>query len=797
MEQFYTLEGEWSTGNLETPFGKSEVGEGSDTSSNAIASSLAPWSEGSMAFAEEEPVYGETEQVIAELFEQLRDETFDEAVSFLAEETELAIVDRVENETPGNAAERERLGQIQLEGVRYEAHEYLENLEKGVAEVDVASFSDEQLEQFLDGFDRQPADLSPAGEEFIGGLIRKAKKAVKWVANKAKKVASFGLKFLGPILKKLKGLINPLLKRVLGFAIGRLPAPLRPAARKLASRIRLEAEDEDSASYEASADLANHGGSLAEQFDAALAESIYSESGPEGFGEDEYDSESSTIYEASSGQLETLSTARGQLLDQIAAAQDEQDLSPQIEQFVPALLGALRIGIRLVGRPKVVKFLAGYLAKLIGRWVGPNLSRPLSNAIVDTGLRLISLEAEAGEGEEPAGREVSADALAGVIEDTVRRFAENEDFVFEDESLMQLAASEAFSAAAATHFPGSLIKGRLQQAPRLGGTFVRRRSRSLRPFARYTRVPEATITSQMADALPAFGGASLGAVLRNAGLTFPVKARLHIYQALVGTSVPQILHRNRAKQGSLGRSAIQPLTRTAAGILFGEPKIGTHFTRPGLMRRERLAPGQRLYFIEVLGQPSNAASSGRERLRQLQAARPSGFRQRIDVAGRAVVLTWYISERRSQQIVAEMRKGAGAAPLLQALARLMGGVTANREAPLGEELANADFEGLDGEEFSLSSVRSWIGGTKARLARKVREWTAPALGKWARDNSEAFLRAVQNPANGVTLTVRLTGVPGLTLLTNPAAVAANPKLLREPLQGKPAVTFALTPGYSG
>jgi hypothetical protein len=37
------------------------------------------------------------------------------------------------------------------------------------------------------------------------------------------------------VLKQLKKLVKPLLKRVLSMAIGRLPAPLQPAARKLAA----------------------------------------------------------------------------------------------------------------------------------------------------------------------------------------------------------------------------------------------------------------------------------------------------------------------------------------------------------------------------------------------------------------------------------------------------------------------------------------------------------------------------------------------------------------------------------
>ena len=107
---------------------------------------------------------------------------------------------------------------------------------------------------------------------------------------------------------------------------------------------------------------------------------------------------------------------------------------------MPALIGALRLGIKLIGRPKIVGFLAKYLAKLIQRWVGPKLSQPLSNAIVDTGLRLISLESPDILGElDEAG--AAQTALVGVIEDTVRRLAEAESFVLEDEALMELATS--------------------------------------------------------------------------------------------------------------------------------------------------------------------------------------------------------------------------------------------------------------------------------------------------------------------------------------------------------------------
>src|SRR5204863_8796376 len=168
---------------------------------------------------------------------------------------------------------------------------------------------------------------------------------------------------------------------------------------------------------------------VAQRFDEALAEAMFGEWATH----PEYEQLEGTEAEAADGrELETLAEARRALLDQIRSAKDDEDLGPAVEQFVPAILGALRIGIRLVGRPRVVRFLAGYLAQLIRRWVGPNLSGPLSNAIVDTGLRLITLEAESPEASPGESAHL---ALGGVIEDTVRRLAENEDYVFEDEEL--------------------------------------------------------------------------------------------------------------------------------------------------------------------------------------------------------------------------------------------------------------------------------------------------------------------------------------------------------------------------
>ncbi|MEO0688975.1 MAG: hypothetical protein AAFY51_01615 [Pseudomonadota bacterium] len=776
---------------FESPFGLMEAETQSETSSIALSTGLTPWQDESpSSLADESLVLSDAEADFEDLFEELRDEAFDVAVSDLADETQLAVAGQFASETGSNFQERERLADRHLDGVRYEAEDYLEKLEAGVSGVDIASYSDDQLTQFLDSFDRQPADLSPASENFFRKLVRKAKKGIKWVAKKAGGVAKRVL--LGPILGRLKRLVKPLLKRVLSFAIGRLPSSLRPMARKLSKRFNLEAETRDYSAYGHAAGEAPTVLSLAREFDAAIADGVMDTADPQGIGA--YgEEEAETIYGPNSRSLEQLAEARAQLSNSIRDAKDGQDLAPEIEQFAPVILGAMRMGIRLIGRRRVVKFLAKLLAKLIKRWVGPQMARPLSSAIVDAGLKMVSLEAESESG--TSDPEVSAEVLAGVIEDTVRRFAENEDYIFEDEALSEVAAHEAFSAAAATHFPASLIKPRLRQAPQLGGAFIRRHVRSMRPYAKYTRTPEVVMSEQLADALPAFNEAGLGSVMRNSGLEFPVKARLHLVQAMAGSSPAQILQEHRAQTSVLGRASLQPLSEGAAGMILGEPALGTPYRETQLQHPSEIEPGQRMYLLEVLDQPGDGLGHVIGESEFESPRRGSRFRQRIDRRRRAVILNWYISEGRARHMAEQLRKGMGAAVLLRTMMAMMQRARLQGEVGPTGEAGEAEFEGLEAEAFSLGDLGGVARGLRNQLARQVRRWTGPMISRWLRANIPAFLRAVDDPRNGITIQVALTGVPGLSLVLDPMAAVIRVGQSRNPFAGRPEVNIRLLPGY--
>lgn len=743
---------------LETPF--AEAFARADGASPSIG--YAPWQENVAPFAAPEAGSvneSDRDRLLAEALAELKDEGFDEAVSFLAEETEQALGERFTEEAPSNGAERERFAEMLLSPVGFEAHQYLDRLSSELEGKDIQSLSAEQLDEVMERLEPESRDLTPAGEEFIGGLIRKAKSAVKFVARTASGVAGA---LLGPVLGKLKALINPLLRRVLSMAIGRLPAPLQPAARILASRITSEAEAEAEGEAEMSPANLTDTEVVTESFDAALAEAITGETAGEAQGETFEAGEDREGVETR--QLETLAEARGVLLDRLRNASDDEDLGPAVEQFAPAIIGALKLGLRLIGRPKVVGFLAKFVSQLIRKWVGPQLSQPLSNAIVDTGLRLVSLEAhdEAEMGEGEAGPL----ALASTIEDTVRRLAENEEYVFEDEGLMQMAVSEAFSHAVATHFPGRMVRPHLQQAPSLGGAFVTRRPRSLRPFSKYSRVPEVEITEQMADALPAFGGSTLGAVLRAAGARFPLRARLHLYQSMVGSTIPRMLRADRAAGRTFGATAlVQPLSRSAAGLLLREPALGVDAPAAFLRSPNRIAAGQRFYRIEPLG-PAGANLQSLGAATRTQAARVAASRLWVRPKGPGqVTVGFHFSEADAQRIAETLRQGLGVAALLQTVAGLMGSSRLGQRRDLarlrGEDEAQAFEELAAGRGAGLLPGR--------RLLARLRRWVLPAVSAWARDNTEAFLRAAAHPDAGVTLRVRIAGLPsGPTVQAKPS-----------------------------
>ncbi|MGH1562828.1 hypothetical protein [Mumia sp. DW29H23] len=772
---------------VETPFSEQTPG----TEAPPATLGFLPWTEVTTPFAEllteDLDGGGEAGELIAEAFESIRDEQFDEALAELIAETAEAAETGLAGEQPMQLAEQRRqLADAHLAPIGSEAERCVQRFADHVQNLDLEGMAPDQLDEVLERFEIGALGVTPAGEEFIGGLIKKAKSVVKTVVSTAGKIAKAALPILGPILNKLKALVRPLLQRVLAIAINKLPAALHEPARALARRFGLgQQETEDLVESEAEEEFlissfaptpvaAGDPESLAESLDAALAESVLGgealEQG-ESFGHDQ----ERGAAPPSSDELEALAEARSAFIDRIAAAQEGEDLTPAIDQFVPAILPALRLGIRLVGRPKVVGFLSGFLAKLIGQWVGPKLSGPLSSAIVDVGLRVIGLEqGRPGQLEQ----EAAPAALAATVEDTVRRLSEQPGEFFEDEDLLQVALTEAFEEAVATNFPTQLVRPDLQIAPSLGGSFVVRRARTAFAYKKFSRVPEIEVTAAVAATVTTFGGTTLDAALRAAGIALPGRFRVHVFESGPGTTLPRLARIERIGGVAFPRGAhgqLHPLTVANAGLLLREPRLGVDVPAQFLASRHRISVGQRFFSLEPIGQvetPASATSAAAAG----EAAQPSDGRVRSDEARREVRLSLYFSEADAQRLAASVASGRGGTTLLRALLRaafaaIHGPRRRRRRAPVGRGR---------GRRRPLPRSR-----------RRLRASVAKALAEWVRTRGHEFVRAAQDPANGVTVHVHVRGVAG------PAGEAEDEDAPTTDVPATPATAATAVPATGG
>ena len=187
---------------------------------------------------------------IRELLEDLYDTEFDETLDELLEEAE-GELDRLGlDETPAGAARGERMLDQWVEPLRLEAEAMFDRMAEALDGEELSALADEELEGIMDRFEPRDTGLSPVMEDFLGKLWKKAKKAVSGAVKLVKKGVAAATKLLpiGTLLRPLKKLVAPLLKRVIRFAINKLPPALQPYASQLAKRFLGELEELDEAS---------------------------------------------------------------------------------------------------------------------------------------------------------------------------------------------------------------------------------------------------------------------------------------------------------------------------------------------------------------------------------------------------------------------------------------------------------------------------------------------------------------------------------------------------------------------
>jgi len=564
-----------------------------------------------------------------------------------------------------------------VEGIGTEVDRALAELEERFADRPVESVTDEEVDAALAAaiprFE-SVADPLDAQELFWGGLKKKLKK----VARAAKKVVKKGISVaskvmpLGIIYRRLRSLIKPLLRRVLARAIGKLPPSLRGPARKLARSHGLAREFEGEAE------------SYAADFDSALAEAMTATDWEALEAELEHDT---VAIDEEPNVAGVLDAARERLVQQLLEAEAGSSPVEDVEQFIPAaILPVVRTGIRLIGRRKVVNFIAGLLAKLIAPVVGKQLARPLSVQIADKGLGLLSLEAEA------AGGRLGAEAVVASLEETLAEVFSMPEELLENELFVEAAVQEAFHAAAARHFPASFLKSGGAAGTGADGVWVMmpRATAPLYRYRKYSRAVPAQLTREMAREVVFSDGETLEERLSDAGeTTWPVDIEVESYDLLPGAEPGQIAA-FEAESAPPEEALLEFDTLEEAGPLPLPYEVREASRRPGRARR--------MVRVRVHGKTIR---------------RRSPLSIRLDLSGPQPVirLSLWVSERRAgdiaRQLTNQQHRDVVAAfaaisrpPIRRAVAKRLGRILSRRRLPRDAEavdtLSNQLFDGLLG-----------------------------------------------------------------------------------------------------
>ncbi|MPY47644.1 hypothetical protein [Streptomyces acidicola] len=775
------------------------------------------------------PVDAESEAV-RELLAELYEDELEESLAELLEETAAFHAQHAAT-TVGRPDPRavEAPAREWLEPLARQTEAMLESVAEAAGNADAPSLTEAELEElFASAVPPTALGETPAFENFFGAIAKFAKKAVKGAVNLAKKgVRAVGKVMpVGLILGQLKKIVGPLLQRVLKIGIGRLPAPLRPVAATLAKKLLREAPETEAEQAEslAHAPTAHALGQDPEATTPSPAAELALEAAGTVAGlllaRDEQESEDwlaeagavlsgeraeaeAYAQDVPAAEAEALDEARERLTEALSELSEGGDPRPALEEFIPLVMAALplvRKGISVIGRDRVVNMLAGLLAQLIGKWVRPREANILARAIADTGLKLLSLEAEA---EDP--RRTAATALTATVEDTVRRLARLPAEELEDPVRLEAAAGSAFNAAAAANVPASLLREDLEEleARGLNGTWLhlpRTKPRRFR-YKRFSRSFEVTLEARQAAALRTAEGVRLDTLLRDRFRvrTYPVRIVVSLYEAMGGGVWARQIAVAEKKHGrGRGPVALLPLTRQAAGTLLGHPGLGKDGTRP--VKGRPLAPGTRLFGIELVGHrtsgarpatgPAGSVPRGPDAVPAgagdaagagvAVAALPSSGRGRptqvnltVDARGgrEGLVVALYLAEERAQALLNGAGSPPAIGPFLAALATdLADGVVtalldgAGRRVRIFREAYEQSAQlspASEGEEF----VSALAPRVREALSTGLKRVAGHVLAQYLQGHLGEFVRTLQAPQNGVTLVVTLPGTQLVGMIT--------------------------------
>lgn len=731
---------------------------------------------------EEGRVDPQTEEYVSFLNE-LYDEQFNEALSSLVDEAASIYEARLgtERSDPRTAGyQAERLLNQHFAPLVAQAETMIRAVAAELGPRDPDTLGEAEVEAIVDRH-RPSTQINPQFEEWLGGLVKKVvNKGLSLAKTAASAVAKVGLL---PTLNRLLTLVKPIVKRVIEMGIERLPVNLQPIARTLRDKLPFLKELEEG---EEPAPTGTHEvAEIQHEFNQGVANLLFAHTETE--QELEVARAANPPAASEAYPVAELELARERFVAGLGRLKEGEDPTPYVENFVPALLPVLKIGLKLAGRQRVVNFLANFLGKLIQKFVGPQYAPPLSKAIVDAGLRLLHLEATQ-EGEARAAES----AVASTVEETVRRVAALPEYVLDNQELLEGAALEAFEQAAANNLPPVLSADTYRKRPDLrehrGGFWYRggrRYKKRLGPKI------VARISPHRLASLETFDGTTVGEALEEQYAIEPgeeLEAEVHLYEALPGMRLSDIVRGEEviAKgEGEDGRNQLHPLTSDAAALLLDEPEVGRDAGDP-------TAPqvGQRFYYLEIPGKRPLMVPvpGGRPQARQRSRSRIT-----LHFPKNEIIARLYLSEIRAQHVAVKLRQHAHLGTVAERLRRFIHrGVNLAFAASLGQ-LKIVHGAVIPGRPMdALGRLPSLVPKV---LRARVTEWLVKGLTDHLQKHAQEFIQAAESTADGVTVIITLENPPGFRQLGEALKGKALSLATLKLPEGDPTVKLAVYPGH--
>ncbi len=711
-------------------------------------------------------------EAYALLVNELHDEEFDEALFELQCRGRAMHDEQLATGRP--RAEADRLVTQHFSQLIQESEAMVDAMAREFAPREQGGLVDSEIDMFLENY--APANtLEPEFENFIRKFASKLGSAAKAIGRGIVQVG------LGPAFSVIRRAAKKIIKRVLEWAIGKLPADLQPVAQRLAQKLGFAASkpagpstaSTQPAEPAAPADSAGSPVQAAAGADDVSPQQEFNETIAAGvLAQDEIELELEAAQFASfSGTTATpafadLEDAREQFIHALESIADNESAAPAIQNFLPAVLPALRIGLRLAGRPKVVNYLAQLWAGVIAKLVGPEHSQALSRAIADAGLKLMSLEMSEAE-----TARLAPAAVAATIEETISRVASLPDEILDQRELLEGYALEAFEHAAAANLPAVFSEAAYRRRPDLleagvNAGWVLLPLRGPKRYKRCTRSFRVTVSPYVAQEVESFEGATLAEHLQDQlGLEEgeQVEAELHLYEALPGTSVADIAGSERETLGpgmsdEANAAQLHPLTPRAAAVLLGKPGLGRAL--PAGFNHQRLPAGQRLFHLatgrRLLMAPGHA--------QRPQLRRKFHINVTLDAVQDQVRVSAFISEVQAQRLAARLRQGAnlGATTIgfHRAIRNRLGRIFSG-QAPARLRVVHAALR--PGQSSALALQNLPPIAAQAFVA-KLQAWLVQAFGEFIKAQAQRVITVTEDAADGFMLVFTLEHPPGLKAL---------------------------------